>query len=1097
MIYKEHISNPFKFKSLKLLELTNTLAQQLRNVIDHVISHERIDVKTLRCIQVYPTETLDSLQVVFSDRWKLYFDGDNRDHIEVLPFTEWLDIADEAFENRDQLSASYLKEAQKLMSSGGSYLSDLNFSHIQEPAYRAYLISLREELIAQIEAAIRKVAVTYSQDDFSHVVGFVFWPRVGGKKKYVNVLAFNHPQGAGPFYRPTLYLSWSKQTTPYVKLQDSSLILFYPEGSVLGIMDNESNVYTYEIADFKHVAFSEGNKEQIDFRLLDEFKEWSFRNQSVSSDEFLLPWSDFRQFFYELCKSSPVELIYKELETNLLNESQTVKSVLQEEEDVAIADKQMEKLYDYDKEALDVNTVDHRKPLDVQVGVQQMVDRCFEELVSKHPSFTIGKVILKYLEDREMIFFAFHECSSPAMMPEMHRGHPLPVFSTYLQLYLYTEATFGVSFNPVASVVKYDFLKILETLFADPRFGAMAARHVSVIVDEHTSYLHYPDNVWKPYRFTLKVPSNETTIERTLLSENEYVLERLKGKMVSKRSVFESLIEIVNRDLPEMEDTVDHVRMNNRSVGVFGAKPSYIEKPTMDGVPKRDVRRELDVMKYEAFKVLISHPDRDLVKAIVLNGAMYDRAVPVLESIPERASFHNRFANMLSGNMFGLLTEFREDTAVKAFMLQYIDEVDDTDTCANIAFLYKKYDHPSLIQYLTRMFVGDQPEINHEAYIGNERSPKIVALPLYVIRTFEAQLLQIWERYNRESDDHRMNENIIPIFDMLYRLGHEAFSPKLLQKIEKHKQQIERFGHVFDDVDNYPEAFLLRLYRNHMVKTVLQNFDNKHDAAIWPLELASEPNDASWQLTIHAILGQGEKNAGTEFKKLFAARLAANFEKDKNFDHDRLLAYHFMLYVYKHLDTHPELASYSTILIKAVFEHQDQFSSDTDVLKIKEQFLYTLLQAAWNDLKNKNLDLADQKADAILAIDPAMGQAHFLKARLLWLKDGVAAYLAQKDMFVEKATQDHVALARLYNLTGCAMDMEKRYEDALPYFEKAALHSPDDPMYQANIAEVYYKLNKATEAIKFASKAIGIGDKSEMMKEILSNKGLRPINAKE
>lgn len=119
-----------------------------------------------------------------------------------------------------------------------------------------------------------------------------------------------------------------------------------------------------------------------------------------------------------------------------------------------------------------------------------------------------------------------------------------------------------------------------------------------------------------------------------------------------------------------------------------------------------------------------------------------------------------------------------------------------------------------------------------------------------------------------------------------------------------------------------------------------------------------------------------------------------------------------------------------------------------------------------------------------------MGQVYFLKARLLWLREGIPAYLAQQETFVEKASHDAVALARLYNLTGCALDVEKRYEEALPYFKKAALTHPQEPMYVANVAEIYYKLQMPKEALKHAKAAQASGNKGGIVEEIIKNSGV-------
>ena len=125
---------------------------------------------------------------------------------------------------------------------------------------------------------------------------------------------------------------------------------------------------------------------------------------------------------------------------------------------------------------------------------------------------------------------------------------------------------------------------------------------------------------------------------------------------------------------------------------------------------------------------------------------------------------------------------------------------------------------------------------------------------------------------------------------------------------------------------------------------------------------------------------------------------------------------------------------------------------------LKHKGLLSILQSAWNDVKEKNFSEAHRKCDAILAMDPSMGQAYFLKGRLIWLEEGIQAYLVQADDFYKKATGDRAGLARLYNMTGCAYDELKDPARAIPFFEKAAAEVPEEAMYIANIAECYYKV---------------------------------------
>src|SRR5690606_20169937 len=96
----------------------------------------------------------------------------------------------------------------------------------------------------------------------------------------------------------------------------------------------------------------------------------------------------------------------------------------------------------------------------------------------------------------------------------------------------------------------------------------------------------------------------------------------------------------------------------------------------------------------------------------------------------------------------------------------------------------------------------------------------------------------------------------------------------------------------------------------------------------------------------------------------------------------------------------------------------------------------------------------------------------------------------------EKTAHDAYALSRIYNHYGCLLDAEQRYKEALPYFEKAAQTYPEEIIYTANVAEIYYKLKEASKALQYANKCSDKGYTSDMMSEILKNKGIMNISKK-
>nr|WP_315197438.1 hypothetical protein [uncultured Flavobacterium sp.] len=149
----------------------------------------------------------------------------------------------------------------------------------------------------------------------------------------------------------------------------------------------------------------------------------------------------------------------------------------------------------------------------------------------------------------------------------------------------------------------------------------------------------------------------------------------------------------------------------------------------------------------------------------------------------------------------------------------------------------------------------------------------------------------------------------------------------------------------------------------------------------------------------------------------------------------------------------------------------------------------TLLKEAWALVGNKKYALAQEKCDAILALDPRYGYAYFLASRLLWYKEGFDACYAKKDYFIAKTKHEPSALAHIYNNYGCILDEELRYEESKSYFEKAMESYPKEGLYVCNLAEMYCKLKDPKKAMEFAEKSKKLGHESETLNMILESMG--------
>ncbi|PKB17154.1 hypothetical protein [Flavobacterium sp. 5] len=157
--------------------------------------------------------------------------------------------------------------------------------------------------------------------------------------------------------------------------------------------------------------------------------------------------------------------------------------------------------------------------------------------------------------------------------------------------------------------------------------------------------------------------------------------------------------------------------------------------------------------------------------------------------------------------------------------------------------------------------------------------------------------------------------------------------------------------------------------------------------------------------------------------------------------------------------------------------------------KNEDQTKRTLLKEAWAFVGNKQYDLAQEKCDAILAIDPRYGYAYFLESRLVWYKQGFEACYAKRDYFIAKTKHEPSALAHIYNNYGCLLDQELRYEESILYFEKAIESYPKEGLYVCNLAEIYCKLRDAEKALELGKKAEKLGYESETLNAILVSEG--------
>lgn len=153
------------------------------------------------------------------------------------------------------------------------------------------------------------------------------------------------------------------------------------------------------------------------------------------------------------------------------------------------------------------------------------------------------------------------------------------------------------------------------------------------------------------------------------------------------------------------------------------------------------------------------------------------------------------------------------------------------------------------------------------------------------------------------------------------------------------------------------------------------------------------------------------------------------------------------------------------------------------------------LDRIWDLVRANDLPRARARLNALLARYPHDGQLLFCDARLTWREqNSPQAGMARAEQHLVYA-QGRSGRARLYNLHGTALDEMGQHGAALPWFERAA-NEFHDPIYFANLAEMYEKLGQHDLALRWAHRALAAGFDSPLCLRILREQGVaRPAAA--
>ncbi|MDI7204116.1 tetratricopeptide repeat protein [Leptospira santarosai] len=155
--------------------------------------------------------------------------------------------------------------------------------------------------------------------------------------------------------------------------------------------------------------------------------------------------------------------------------------------------------------------------------------------------------------------------------------------------------------------------------------------------------------------------------------------------------------------------------------------------------------------------------------------------------------------------------------------------------------------------------------------------------------------------------------------------------------------------------------------------------------------------------------------------------------------------------------------------------------------QIRSENVLDRVKQGWEHIQKQEYSLAEELVRSALAEYPQDAQALFLDARLCWLSSGsIEAGIQRAQENLTKATKfDSRPIAQLHNLIGCGFDLLARNKEAVQVFEQAVKVNPKEPIYLANLAEMYWKIGDKPSAVKYAQKAQSLGKKSEIIETIL------------
>ncbi len=447
-------------------------------------------------------------------------------------------------------------------------------------------------------------------------------------------------------------------------------------------------------------------------------------------------------------------------------------------------------------------------------------------------------------------------------------------------------------------------------------------------------------------------------------------------------------------------------------------------------------------------------------------------------------------ADYVDYKIIGMLGQYQERPRVRALLDELWDEHvasapdewpggAEQDNLIELARVLGRADDDVVVDLVRALLAND------EIYEAEEFACRAMAAMQTRLPDLLDDLAAHVERCGDDSD------RLPALYEQMYRAGWRGLPDALADKArgEQHVEPYlggpKNFGLRGNQTEQIEACRVWRIFAGHHLADRVARLTDTDDRTtpLWTQDAAPETVGLGWRFLVQSVIGRLDERDDVGLDD-FEALLIAHTDDEERYDADHNLL-EALFYLYLSDEDYVGAKRLGQALVDAAFVDEEK------ARKLQGLYERADLGQGWQALQSRRLDEARAIADALLDAQPDDPQVRFFDARLTWLEAGspeagaerARAHLEALD--AETLSADRFGHGRLLNLVGCAYDELARYDEALPYFERAAQAHPDDLMYVANLAEIHDKLGHHDEAYKWAQKVVSAGRASAVCERIV------------